>query len=513
LETPLLSIAGLHKSYAVPVLRGVNLELAKGEVHALVGANGAGKTTLCNIICGITGANSGEMRLAGANYEPGSIRDAEAAEIRIVMQELNLIDNLSVAENLYFGALPRRHLLIDFERLFDDARQVLRDTGLENIDPRQPLRTLGLGQQQLVEIARELIRPCRLLILDEPTAALTDPQIELLFQRIQALRENEAAIIYISHRMDEIRRISDRVSVLRDGETVMSAAASDLTTDEIIRQMAGSVPLLQRARNDKKAKSIALKVRTFSTRGLLRGIDLDIRSGELLGIAGLVGSGRTELLRAIYGADKTVTGCVLTGESSERISIKSPGDAVANGIGMIPEDRKRQGLLLDQSVKSNLTLLSLHRFRGLAGWIDGKLERKAVNDYCESLDIKCNDIEQPVRELSGGNQQKISIARWLMRDCQILLFDEPTRGIDVHAKAAIYQLLIDLAAEGKAVVIVSSESRELTDLCDRIAVMSNGRLAAVFDRGDYTPEKIMAASFSAYISGNAARELIDASTT
>ncbi len=504
MDAPLLSIAGLHKSYTTPVLRGVNFDLAKGEIHALVGANGAGKTTLCNIICGITGADSGEIKLAGAIHRPKSIKDAEAVGIRIVMQELNLIDNLSVAENLYFGELPRRGLLIDFERLFDDARQVLIDAGLENIDPRQPARTLGIGQQQLVEIARELIHPCQLLILDEPTAALTDPQIDLLFQKIQTLRENGTAVVYVSHRMDEIKRIADRVSILRDGETVMSAAASDLTTDEIIRQMAGSVRAVQRQSEPAKKKSIALKVRGIGTRGLLRDIDLDIRYGEILGIAGLVGSGRTELLRAIFGADRIDSGHILSGESSEVVSIRTPADAVANGIGMIPEDRKQQGLLLDQSIKANVTLMSLHRYKRVFGWITDKQERAAVRGYCQSLDIKCNDIEQRVRELSGGNQQKVSIARWLLRDCQVLLFDEPTRGIDVHAKATIYQLLIDLAAEGKAVVIVSSESRELTDLCDRIGVMSNGCLAAVFDRGDYSHEKIMAASFSAYIGDNAA---------
>jgi ribose transport system ATP-binding protein len=488
----------------VPVLRGVNLELATGEVHALVGANGAGKTTLCNIICGITAANSGEMRMAGIMHKPVSIKDAEAAGIRIVMQELNLIDNLSIAENLYIGDLPRRRLLIDFERLFDDARQVLAGAGLDNIDPRQPVRTLGIGQQQLVEIARELIHPCKLMILDEPTAALTDPQIDSLFQKIQALREDGTAIVYVSHRMDEIRRIADRVSVLRDGESVISAAASDLTTDEIIRQMAGSELPRKPVRNDTNKVSTALKIRGVCTSELLRDIDLDINFGEILGIAGLIGSGRTELLRTIFGADKIDAGCVQAGNSSEILSIDSPADAAAYGIGMIPEDRKKQGLMLELSIKANVTLMSLDGYKGIAGWIKGTREQEVVSDYCDSLDIKCNGIEQRVSELSGGNQQKVSIARWLLRDCQILLFDEPTRGIDVHAKAAIYQLLIDLAIRGKAVVIVSSESRELTDLCDRIAVMSNGNLAAVFDRRDFTAEKIMAASFSAYIGESAA---------
>jgi ribose transport system ATP-binding protein len=292
--------------------------------------------------------------------------------------------------------------------------------------------------------------------------------------------------------------------VFKDGETVLSAAVTDVSTQEIVRQMAGdpeSTPLDRRT--DKKVAN-ALKIRGLCTNSLLRDIDLDIHFGEILGIAGLMGSGRTELLRAIYAADELSAGCISASESSTPLSFKSPIDAVAHSIGLIPEDRKRHGLLVQQTVKTNVSLSSLRQFSQLCGWIDNRNEQNAVEDYRRSLDIKCDDIHQVVGQLSGGNQQKAVIARWLMRDCRILLFDEPTRGIDIHTKTAIYELLRRLADSGKAVVIVSSESRELTDLCDRIAVMSNGHLAATFKRDEWTAEKIMEASFSAFVNEDVA---------
>lgn len=503
MNAPLLSISGLHKNYAVPVLRGVNFALSSAEVHALVGANGAGKTTLCNIICGLTPRDSGDMEIRGRSHEPASGRDAEAAGVSIVMQELNLIDNLSIGENLFFASLPRRRGFIDFERLFDESHDVLKAIGLANVDPRQKVRTLGVGQQQLIEIARVLIRPCSILILDEPTAALTDPQIELLFEKMAQLKSQGTGIIYVSHRMNEIRRVADRITVLRDGKTISTAATTGLTTDEIVRLMAGEIETADFKREDSSPRSTAVKVRGLSTRQLLRDINLDIRYGEILGIAGLIGSGRTEVLRAIFGADKADAGYLLLENNQDHLLFKSPEAAVGHGIGLIPEDRKQQGLLLSQPITNNVTLSSLRKFRLALGWIDRKQEQSAVEDYRESLDIKCTDTTQAVKELSGGNQQKVSIARWLMKDCRILLFDEPTRGIDIQTKQAIYRLLYTLASQGKAIVIVSSESRELTTICDRIAVLSNGHLAEIFERGEWTAAKIMTASFSAYTNDDA----------
>lgn len=504
MTAPLLSISKLHKSYAVPVLRGVEFQLFAGEVHALVGANGAGKTTLCNVICGLTPFDSGDMLVRGKRHRPSSVRDSEDAGISIVMQELNLIDNLSIGENLFFSDLPGRRGFIDFEQLYDESQDVLRSIGLANLDPRQLVHTLGVGQQQLVEIARVLIRPCNILILDEPTAALTDPQIEILFEKLDQLKSQGVGIIYISHRMNEIGRIADRITVLRDGKSVSTTAMKSQTKDEIVQMMVGGMLSRDFVRTGSSTKSIALKVRGLSTKQLLRDIDLDIYRGEILGIAGLIGSGRTELLRAIFGADASVAAYLQLGENQNRPVFKSPEEAVRNSIGLIPEDRKQQGLLLSQSIASNVTLSSLHKFRQVMGWINRKQEHDEVEEYRQTLDIKCTGNTQTVRELSGGNQQKVSIAKWLMKDCSVLLFDEPTRGIDIQTKEAIYELLNQLASQGKAIVIVSSESDELTTICDRIAVLSNGYLADIFGRDEWTAEKIMAASFSAYTNDDAA---------
>lgn len=469
----------------------------------MVGANGAGKTTLCNVICGLTPSDSGDMAFRGQHYEPVSVRDSEAVGISIVMQELNLIDNLSIAENLFFTALPKRRGLIDFKRLFDESNDVLKSIGLADLDPRQMVNTLGVGQQQLIEIARVLIRPCTILILDEPTAALTDPQIDLLFEKLEKLKAQGTGIIYVSHRMNEIGQIADRITVLRDGKTVNTSIMMGLATEEIVRMMAGGLVAGDFKRTESSEKSTAVKIRGLCTKELLRDINFDIRYGEILGIAGLIGSGRTELLRTIFGADKADAGYLQLDQNQDCLLFKSPQEAVEHGIGLIPEDRKQQGLLLSQSISTNVTLSSLQKFRLAMGWIDRKQEQSAAEQYRQSLDIKCTDTAQTVKELSGGNQQKVSMAKWLLKDCKILFFDEPTRGIDIQTKEAIYKLLDGLASMGKAIVVVSSESLELTTICDRIAVLSNGHLAEIFDRNEWSAEKIMAASFSAYTNENA----------
>ncbi len=500
MSAPLLEIAGLEKSYAVPVLKGIDLQVQKGEVHALVGANGAGKTTICNIIAGVTTANAGQMRLQGESHQPVSISSAEQAGIRFVMQELKLVDALSVAENLYLGNLPvSKGRLIDFKQLFENATAVLRDMGLEDIFPQQKMATLGIGQKQLIEIARALIEPCGLLILDEPTAALTDPQIELLFGKIRELQAAGTGIIYISHRMDEIKQVSNRISVLRDGEIIETLEGQHADVKEIVRLMAGAVSPPTHKPPREKRRQKALTIRGFCTDERLVDVDLNIHHGEVLGIAGLVGSGRTELLRAIFAADDIQAGQIFKGDSSQPLSLTSPIDAVRHGIGLIPEDRKDQGLFIDQSITTNMTLAALPEYSNRIGWIDRTAEQGVIDEMLELLDIRCNNAEQLIRELSGGNQQKVSIARNLLLGCDILLFDEPTRGIDIHAKQVIYRLLDKLAAEGKAVVVVSSETRELMQVCDQIAVMSNGLMIETFARDEWTTERITEASFRAYI--------------
>lgn len=499
----LLSVSELHKSYAVPVLQGVNLEVAPGQVHALVGANGAGKTTLCRIICGLTPYDAGNMQIEGNAYRPESVVDAEEHGIRIVMQEPHLIDTLSIGENLFFSELPTRRGVIDFDHLFDQSRKALDATGLRGLDPRQKVGSLGIGQRQLIEIARVLIHPCKILILDEPTAALTDPQIDLLFEKIEELKLQGTGIIYVSHRISEFKRIADDITVLKNGRSVSTSRISDLDADEIVRLMAGDLEQGKHQQRESSDSALAVRVRNLSD-SLLHDINLDIRYGEIMGVAGLIGSGRTELLRAMFGADKIVTGYLMLEDSDDKFVFNSPEEAISHGIGLIPEDRVRQGLLQGQSITSNVSLASAQNFRQAFGWIDKDSEQASVEAYRQKLEIDCTGISQPVSELSGGNQQKVIIARWLMKDCSVLLFDEPTRGIDIQTREAIYRLLYDLAAQGKAIVIVSSEIRELTTICDRIAVLSNGRLTADFRRDEWSAEKIMAASFSAYTDDAAA---------
>ncbi len=495
---PFLQITGLNKSYAAQVLDNTNLNLSAGKVHALMGANGAGKTTLCNIICGITAADSGNMHRLGRPYQPDSILDAHRAGIRMVMQELNLIDDLSVAENLFFERLPTRYGMVDSEQLRADATALLRTVGIDELSPSQQVRDLGIGQQQLLEIARALASPCQLLILDEPTAALSDPQVDLLFRNIKRLTEAGTAILYISHRMEEIKRIADDISVLRDGRTVFSGAAKQVSNQTLISSMAAPLVESVQSHATPVTGKRALRLRGVGTTARLRSIDLDIQYGEILGIAGLMGSGRTELLRAIYGADPIDSGVIYRDDDTQPLQLKSPVDAVKHGIGLIPEDRKQQGVFLTHSIRQNISLLSLTRLANRWGWIDREREHQAVQQQIESLSIKCDNIDQALDTLSGGNQQKVSIARWLVRDCQILLFDEPTRGIDIQAKSQIYALLRAQAASGKAVVVVSSENSELTGLSDRIAVMSNGYLTATFERGSWTSERITAAFFRGF---------------
>ena len=495
---PLLQIRGLHKRYAAPVLLDVDLALQPGEVHALVGANGAGKSTLARIVSGLTAPNAGAMRLEGRPYAPRSKAEAERAGVQMVMQELSLVGTLSVAENLFIDRLPRRLGFVDYARLHAMAREALAAVGLDAIDPAMPVSRLGVGQQQLVEIAAALARPCRLLLLDEPTAALTDPEIDLLFAHIRRLKAEGVGVIYVSHRMEELRRITDRVTVLRDGRVVETQPTADLPLDRIVELMVGRELVEQVDLGERAVGPVALRVEGLRRGDAVRDVSFEVRRGENLGLAGLVGSGRTETVRALFGADRPDAGRVFLGDDPAPVAITEPRDAVRAGIGMIPEDRKQQGLLLTQPVRVNATLARLDAVTR-RGWIDPARERATAERLSRDLAVQSASVEQPVLELSGGNQQKVVLGRWLLRDSDVLLFDEPTRGIDVGAKQTVYRLLGELAARGKALVVVSSELRELMAVCDRIAVMSDGALVATFARGDWTEDRIMAAALSGYL--------------
>ncbi|HCE9576927.1 sugar ABC transporter ATP-binding protein [Pseudomonas aeruginosa] len=494
---PLLSIRGVGKTYAQPVLAEIDLQLFGGEVLALTGENGAGKSTLSKIVGGLERPGAGSLELLGRPYAPGSRREAEALGVRMVMQELNLLPTLSVAENLFLHDLPRRAGWIDRRRLRAAAREAMAQVGLEAIDPDTLVGDLGIGHQQMVEIARNLIGDCRLLILDEPTAMLTAREVDMLFEQVERLRERGVAIVYISHRLEELARISQRIAVLRDGRLVCVEPIERYDADQLVTLMVGRELGERFDLGTRQIGAPLLRVERLSRRGKVHEVSFEVRAGEIFGISGLIGSGRTELLRLIYGADRADGGQVLLGDPPQRLSLRSPADSVRQGVALITEDRKGEGLLLDQSISANLALGNLPAL-ARHGVIDRRREEALAQRQVEALRVRCADTAQAVGELSGGNQQKVVIGRWLERDCQVLLFDEPTRGIDVGAKFDIYALLAELTRRGKALVVVSSDLRELMLICDRIGVLSAGRMVDTFERDAWTQDALLAAAFAGY---------------
>lgn len=494
---PLLSIRGVGKTYAQPVLAEIDLQLFGGEVLALTGENGAGKSTLSKIVGGLERPGAGSLELLGRPYAPGSRREAEALGVRMVMQELNLLPTLSVAENLFLHDLPRRAGWIDRRRLRAAAREAMAQVGLEAIDPDTLVGDLGIGHQQMVEIARNLIGDCRLLILDEPAAMLTAREVDMLFEQVERLRERGVAIVYISHRLEELARISQRIAVLRDGRLVCVEPIERYDADQLVTLMVGRELGERFDLGPRQTGAPLLRVERLSRRGKVHEVSFEVRAGEIFGISGLIGSGRTELLRLIYGADRADGGQVLLGDPPQRLSLRSPADSVRQGVALITEDRKGEGLLLEQSISANLALGNLPAL-ARHGVIDRRREEALARRQVEALRVRCADTAQAVGELSGGNQQKVVIGRWLERDCQVLLFDEPTRGIDVGAKFDIYALLAELTRRGKALVVVSSDLRELMLICDRIGVLSAGRMVDTFERDAWTQDALLAAAFAGY---------------
>ena len=495
---PLLETRGLAKSYAAPVLVDINFDLQAGEIHALVGENGAGKSTLCNIVAGLRAADKGEMRLEGHPYAPVNKRAAEAAGIRIVLQELSLINNLTIAENLFFDHLPHRTGWIRRTSLREAAHEALARVGLNELDPDLLVNDLGVGQKQLIEIAAGLSRTCKVLILDEPTAALTVADAERLFLQVRKLKQSGVGIIYISHHLEEVLELADRISVLRDGQMVVTRNRGELAIDEMIRFMVGRT-LDERAALSKRRPSdeVLFEIQNLSAPPRIKEVSFDLHRGEILGFAGLMGAGRTETMRAIFGADARASGTILLEGKDVSSRLRSPKAAVRLGIGFLTEDRKSLGLLLPKALRMNVTLARLNdELKGAGGWLRRDKEIAVAETWVSQLGIRCSSIEQTAGNLSGGNQQKVVLARWLYRDCRVLICDEPTRGIDVGAKFEIYRLLDQLAEEGKGIIVVSSDLKELLDLCDRIAVLSAGRLVKIFHRGEWTEDLIMAAAFS-----------------
>ncbi|MCM2369468.1 sugar ABC transporter ATP-binding protein [Aporhodopirellula aestuarii] len=494
---PLLTATDITKRFGpVTVLDSVSLDVRGGEIHALLGANGAGKSTLCKIISGLLTRDGGDMSIAGEAYLPSDKQTAERAGIQIVQQELNQVTTLTVAENIFLTRMPSVLGIIRSRQLADRARQVLDHFGLNDVATDTVMGTLGVGRQQMVEIATALDRQCRLLILDEPTAALGADETQRLFERLRSLRDQGIGIIYISHRLDEVAQLSDRVTVLRDGRRVCTQETSSLTTDQMVDLMTGESTSEHHSFQSFATAKTAMQVKGI-TAGMVQDVSFSVRHGERLGIAGLVGSGRTELLRAIFGADSAEQGTVQISDR-QPTHFSHPSQAVAAGLAMVTEDRKQNGLLLRQSIRANTSISSLGKRFASLGIIRNQRERQAAQEMARQLETKCNDIEQVVATLSGGNQQKVAISKWLVRDADVFFFDEPTRGIDVAARRRIYRLIESLAQAGKAIVIVSSDLDELLETCDRIGVISAGRWIDDFDRDSWSTDQIMQAAFAGY---------------
>lgn len=496
---PLLRLEGISKSFpGVRALHNVHMDIRKGEVHALLGENGAGKSTLMKILSGAYSRDTGEIIWEGRPIAIHNPREAQDLGIGIIYQEFNLVPQLTIAENVWISREPYRNRALQWLDWKEMRRktQVLLDELHLPLDPKQPVAGLGVAQQQMVEIAKALSLDARLLIMDEPTSALTDTEIKQLFTVIRRLKARGVAVVFISHHMEEVFEICDRGTVLRDGEFIATVDLAGVTEDAIIRLMVGRNLEQQYPKAPARRGEEALRVEHLNRRGVLHDVSFSAFAGEILGIAGLVGAGRTELMRAVFGADPIDSGRIIV--FGKETTVKSPHTAIRSGMGLLPEDRKQQGLVLMLSVLHNMSLASLDKLATASRLFLRKAdERQQANGFVDKLRIMTPSVDQQVQFLSGGNQQKVVLAKWLASRSRILIFDEPTRGIDVGAKVEVYNLMNSLVESGVAVIMVSSEMPELLGMSDRILVMHEGRLTAELSRHEATEEKVLAAAMGA----------------
>lgn len=493
---------GISKSFGpVNVLEGVDFSVVGGEIHALMGENGAGKSTLMKILSGVYVPDTGSIEIDGKRAAIRSTDDAESLGIAIIHQELNLIPQLSVMENLFLGREPQSFGIIDSRRMRAEAAAWLSRVGAPHIDASREAGTLSIGQQQLIEIARALSLKAQVLIMDEPTAALTDREIETLFQIMRELKAQGIAIVYVSHRMEEMFEICDKVSVLRDGHFVGERMIRETSFDEIVKLMIGRELRERFPSRDAAFGAVRLEVNDLSDENKISHIRFEVRAGEVLGIAGLMGSGRSEILRTLFGLKRKTSGQVRL--DGVPLTVHSPSDAITAGVGFVTEDRKSQGLVLGMSVRENATLVHLDEYAH-AGIIDARVEANAVEHLMSELHIHARDAEIEVKSLSGGNQQKVVFAKWLAKPPKVLLLDEPTRGVDVGGKNEIYQIMNHLAASGTAIVMVSSELPEVLAMSDRILVMNEGRQVAVLSAKGASQQQIMEAAAGMAVNGESA---------
>ena len=491
----ILEMKGIDKSFpGVHALDHVDLEIRKGEVLALMGENGAGKSTLMKVLTGIYTKDSGTITYEGKEVEFHSAREAQDNGIVIVHQELNMVGDLTVAQNIFIGREPKKGFRIDDKKMIEDSKKLFQDLNIE-INPKEKMKNLTVGKQQMCEIAKAISHKAEVIIFDEPSAALTEKEIADLFEIIRDLRKKNLGIVYISHRMDEIKTITDRVTVMRDGGYVGTLITKDSTKEDIINMMVGRVIY-----EDPKQESavpedapVVLKVEHLNAGKMVQDVSFELRKGEILGFSGLMGAGRTETARALFGADPKQSGKIsVMGKDGQlhEVTINSPQDAVKCGIGYLSEDRRRYGCVVQKSVTENTTLATMEEFtNGI--FINKAKEKQVAEKYVNELATKTPTTDQLVVNLSGGNQQKVVIAKWLTRDSDILIFDEPTRGIDVGAKNEIYKLMNRLAAEGKSIIMISSEMTEVLRMSDRIIIMCEGKVTGCIDISEATQENIM----------------------
>lgn len=487
----ILKMKNISKSFSgVPALKNASLELKKGEVVALMGENGAGKSTLMKILTGIHQRDIGEVEVFGEKVEFENVKQSQEKGIAIIHQELNMLKDLTVAQNIYIGREPKKYgLYIDDTKMEQDAKKLLNYVGI-NISPSEKLGNLTVGKQQMVEIAKAISLDSGILVLDEPTAALTSVEVDDLFRIMGELKAKGIGMIYISHRMDEIKRISDRVTVMRDGEYIGTVNTSETDTDSIVKMMVGR----EIFGNTKETSSCdinapkVLEVENLCVGNTVKNVSFYLKKGEILGFSGLMGSGRTEVSRAIFGADKIDSGTIKL--YGNEVKINSPSDAVKMGICYIPEDRKRHGLLLGKTVTDNSVLASLDDYQSF-GFINDKSAKEDAEKVNKKLRTKTSSMNQILKNLSGGNQQKVVVARWLIKDAEIFIFDEPTRGIDIGAKSEMYELMEELTRNGKSIIMISSELAEIRRCSDRVIVMCEGKVTGELPIEEATQENIM----------------------
>ena len=490
-----IEMRGIDKSFGSnQVLKQAGFTLESGEVHALMGENGAGKSTLMKVLTGIYTKDSGTITYEGKEVEFKNTREAQDAGVVIVHQELNMVGDLTVAQNIFIGREPKKGFSIDDKKMIEDSKKLFQELNIE-INPKEKMNNLTVGKQQMCEIAKAISHKAEVIIFDEPSAALTEKEIADLFEIIRDLRKKGLGIVYISHRMDEIKTITDRVTVMRDGGYVGTLITADSTKEDIINMMVGRVIYEDPKEHSMVAPDapVVLKVENLNAGKMVQNVSFELRKGEILGFSGLMGAGRTETARALFGADPKQSGKISIMDKSgqlREVTINSPQDAVKYGIGYLSEDRRRYGVVVQKSVNENTTLATMEEFTN--GIFINKAKEKEVSErYVKELATKTPSGDQLVVNLSGGNQQKVVIAKWLTRDSDILIFDEPTRGIDVGAKNEIYKLMSKLAAEGKSIIMISSEMTEILRLSDRIIVMCEGKVTGNIDISEATQEHIM----------------------